>query len=87
MFGGDNEAGGENEGNMNEEKKKKKGVLGRMASPLDGANSVMWWVIKNITLLYIFLIFLVAIPTVPAILYITLFYFIMTGVLSKLSNV
>jgi len=45
------------------------------------------WVIKNITLLYIFLIFLVAIPTVPAILYITLFYFIMTGVLSKLSNV
>ena len=59
MFGGDNEAGGENEGNMNEEKKKKKGVLGRMASPLDGANSVMWWVIKNITLLYIFLIFLI----------------------------
>ena len=90
MFGGDNEDGlNEKKGvnNDGEEKKKKKGIIGKLASPLDGANTVMWWIAKNIALLYFFLIFLVAIPTVPAILYIALFYFIMSGMLSKLGTI
>ena len=99
MLGGDNEGDLNNndssskkkdkkDDNTNsEDKKKKKGFLGKMVSPLDGANSVMWWIAKNIALLYMFLIFLVAIPTVPAILYITLFYFIMSGMLSKLGTI
>ncbi len=84
LIGGDPNNDGMNNGGQ---EKKKKGLLSRVSSPLDGATSIMLWVTKNILLLYMFLIFLVAIPTVPAILYITVFYFIMTGVLSKISTI
>ena len=76
--------GGEN-GNM-ESGGKKKSFIGKF-SPLTGGISIMSWIAKNVILLYLVLIFMVAIPSVPVLLYITVFYFIMTGMFGKLYTI
>jgi hypothetical protein len=85
MIGGDNENGQGNKGNGGNEKKKKS--FASKFSPLSGGINIMYWIAQNIILFYLFLIFLVLIPSVPIVLYITLFYFIMTGLLGKITDV
>jgi hypothetical protein len=85
MIGGDNENGQGNKGNGGNEKKKKS--FASKFSPLSGGINIMYWIAQNIILFYLFLIFLVLIPSVPIVLYITLFYFIMSGLLGKITNV
>jgi hypothetical protein len=72
-----------NMGNGNVGEGKKKSFIGKF-SPLSGGISIMTWVAKNILLLYLVLIFIAAIPSVPILLYITVFYFIMSGMFGKL---
>ena len=85
MIGGDNENGQGNKGNGGNEKKKKS--FASKFSPLSGGINIMYWIAQNIILFYLFLIFLVLIPSVPIVLYITLFYFIMSGLLGKITDV
>ena len=85
MIGGDNENGQGNKGNGGNEKKKKS--FASKFSPLSGGINIMYWIAQNIILFYLFLIFLVLIPSVPIVLYITLFYFIMNGLLGKITDV
>jgi len=56
-------------------------------NPLSGGINIMTWCVKNIVLFYLFLIFIVLIPSVPIVLYITVFYFIMVGLVGKLNTV
>jgi hypothetical protein len=56
-------------------------------NPLSGGISIMTWCIKNIVLFYIFLLFIVLVPSVPIVLYITVFYFIMVGLVGKINSV
>jgi hypothetical protein len=65
---------------------KKKSFISKF-SPLSGGISIMSWVAQNILLLYLLLIFIVAIPSVPILLYITVFYFIMSGLFGKLYTI
>jgi hypothetical protein len=88
MIGGDN-GNGEGRGNKNGNEgndKKKKSFMSKF-SPLSGGINIMYWVAQNIILFYLFLIFLVLIPSVPIVLYITLFYFIMSGLLGRITDV
>ena len=75
-----------NMGNGNAGEGKKKSFIGRFA-PISGGISIMTWVAKNILLLYLVLIFIAAIPSVPILLYITVFYFIMSGMFGKLYTI
>ena len=56
-------------------------------NPLSGGINIMTWCVKNIVLFYLFLLFIVLIPSVPIVLYITVFYFIMVGLVGKLNSV
>jgi hypothetical protein len=56
-------------------------------NPLSGGINIMTWCVKNIVLFYLFLLFIVLIPSVPIVLYITVFYFIMIGLVGKLNSV
>jgi hypothetical protein len=56
-------------------------------NPISGGVNVMMWCVKNILLLYTFLLFITLIPSIPIILYITVFYFIMTGLVGKINSV
>jgi hypothetical protein len=88
MIGGDNENGqskGNKSGNEGNEKKKKS--FASKFSPLSGGINIMYWIAQNIILFYLFLIFLVLIPSVPIVLYITLFYFIMTSLLGRVTDI
>ena len=88
MIGGDN-GNGEvkgNGGNGGNEKKKKSSFASKF-SPLSGGINIMYWIAQNIILFYLFLIFLVLIPSVPIVLYITVFYFIMSSLLGRISDV
>jgi hypothetical protein len=86
MVGGDNENSSKSSGS-NENKEKKKASFADKYSPLSGGINVMYWLAKNIILLYLFLIFLTLIPSVPIILYITVFYFIMSGLLGRITDI
>lgn len=83
MIGGDGENGEGNKGNGGN---KKKSGLSKF-SPLSGGINIMFWIAQNIILFYLFLIFLVLIPSVPIVLYITLFYFIMTSLLGRVTDI
>jgi hypothetical protein len=90
MIGGDNGNGegkgnGGNGGNGGNEKKKKS--FASKFSPLSGGINIMYWIAQNIILFYLFLIFLVLIPSVPIVLYITVFYFIMSSLLGRVTDV
>jgi hypothetical protein len=92
MIGGDNgngqgDSGGKGNKNGNEGGEKKKKSFMSKFSPLSGGINIMYWVAQNIILFYLFLIFLVLIPSVPIVLYITIFYFIMSGLLGRITNV
>ena len=56
-------------------------------NPISGGVNVMMWLVKNILLLYLFLLFITLVPSIPIILYITVFYFIMTGLVGKINSV
>ena len=56
-------------------------------NPMSGGINIMTWCVKNIVLFYLFLLFIVLIPSVPIVLYITVFYFIMVGLVGKLNSV
>ena len=75
--------GTSNGGKVNEGGKKKSISL----NPISGGVDVMMWLVKNILLFYLFLLFITLIPSVPIILYITVFYFIMTGLVGKINSV
>jgi hypothetical protein len=83
MIGGEN---GNGEGNKGNGGNKKKSGLSKF-SPLSGGINIMFWIAQNIILFYLFLIFLVLIPSVPIVLYITLFYFIMTSLLGRVTDI
>ncbi len=91
MIGGDNGNGndgsskssGDGEGGN---EKKKKSFMSKY-SPLSGGINIMTWIAKNIILFYLFLIFLVLIPSVPIALYMTAFYFIMSSLLGRITDV
>jgi hypothetical protein len=78
IIGGANE----NNGLMNNNTSKKKGK-----TIFSGGLGIMYSIAKNILLFYLLLIFITAIPSVPIILYITVLYFIMTGMFSKLNDI
>ena len=92
MVGGDTgNSGGNGENGGNKEAKgngsnKKKSFMSKY-SPLSGGINIMYWIAQNIILFYLFLIFLTLIPSVPIVLYITLFYFIMTGLLGRITDI
>jgi hypothetical protein len=83
MIGGEN---GNGEGNKGNGGNKKKSGLSKF-SPLSGGINIMFWIAQNIILFYLFLIFLVLIPSVPIVLYITLFYFIMASLLGRVTDI
>ena len=56
-------------------------------NPLSGGINIMTWCVKNIVLFYIFLLFIVLIPSVPIVLYMAVFYFIMIGLVGKINSV
>lgn len=87
MIGGDN-GNGEGKGNAgNGGNEKKKKSFASKFSPLSGGINIMYWIAQNIILFYLFLIFLVLIPSVPIVLYITVFYFIMSSLLGRVTDV
>ncbi len=92
MVGGNNENGesGNKEGKESKSvgngSDKKKSFISKY-SPLSGGINIMYWIAKNIILLYLFLIFLTLIPSVPIVLYITVFYFIMSGLLGRITDI
>jgi hypothetical protein len=94
MIGGDNGngnggSGGSGGSTRNAEggnEKKKKSFMSKY-SPLSGGINIMTWIAKNIILFYLFLIFLVLIPSVPIALYMTAFYFIMSSLLGRITDV
>ena len=88
MIGGDNGNGeGKGNGGNGGNEKKKKSSFASKFSPLSGGINIMYWIAQNIILFYLFLIFLVLIPSVPIVLYITVFYFIMSSLLGRISDV
>ena len=56
-------------------------------NPMSGGIKLMTWCIKNILLFYFFLLFITLVPSVPIVLYITVFYFIMKGLVGKINSV
>lgn len=66
--------------------KKKRGFSTGWGSPLDSGVNVMWWITKNILLFYVFLLFITVVPSLPIILYITIFYFIISGLIGKIQT-
>jgi hypothetical protein len=78
MYGQGDGRGGESEG---------KSLLSRSTSPMSGGIDLMWWMAKNIILVYTILLLLVLIPSVPILLYITVFYFIMKSLLGNITDV
>ena len=89
MIGGDNGNGEGNsgKGNGGNGSNKKKASFASKFSPLSGGINIMYWIAQNIILFYLFLIFLVLIPSVPIVLYITVFYFIMSSLLGRVTDV
>jgi hypothetical protein len=88
MIGGDNGNGeGKGNGGNGGNEKKKKSSFASKFSPLSGGINIMYWIAQNIILFYLFLIFLVLIPSVPIVLYITVFYFIMSSLLGRVTDV
>ena len=83
--------GGANEQNMmmspNVNNGGKNGAPKKGKSIFSGGLGIMYWLAKNILLFYLLLIFITAIPSVPIILYITVLYFVMTSMFSKLNNI
>lgn len=73
-----------NTGKGNSEGGKKKSMS---LNPISGGVKIMTWCIKNILLLYTFLLFITIVPSVPIILYITVFYFIMSRLVGKINSV
>jgi len=66
----------------------KKGFsMGAMGSPLTSGVNVMWWILKSILLFYCFLLFITVVPSLPIILYITVFYFIIKSLIGKIQTV
>lgn len=63
---------------------KKKGSL--MGSPMTSGIGIMWWILKNILLFYGFLLFITVVPSLPIILYITVFYFIINSLIGKIQT-
>lgn len=86
MKGGNNmnmPSGESSKGGM--ESKKKSSFM--KFNPMSGGINIMTWCIKNILLFYLFLLFITLIPSVPIVLYITVFYFIMRGLVGKINSV
>lgn len=75
---------GDASGNDNGGSGKKKSKLS--FSPMTSGVNMMWWATKNILLFYLFLLFITVVPSLPIIIYITIFYFIISGLIGRIQT-
>jgi hypothetical protein len=66
--------------------KQKSSLFGGLSSPLTSGVNMMWWITKNILLFYVFLLFITVVPSLPIIIYITIFYFIINGLIGRIKT-